>query len=82
MIPAVGTYRLTTPGVPPMNVTVKPDGTLVCALDTFDYVPAHGLYRARHLSCAIECTGTGTGFAFVGVAPGFPVVLTCVPVPA
>lgn len=79
MIPAPGTYRLSTPGAPPMDVEVKADGTLVCALDTFDLVPSHGLYRARRLSCAIECTGTGTGFAFVGVQPGFAVVLSCAP---
>ena len=80
MKPADGTYRLSTPGAPSMDVVVT-GNVLKTTLDTFDYVPAQGVFVARRLSCVIECTGTGAGMAFVGVTPGFPVPLTCVTPP-
>lgn len=76
MKPAPGTYRLTTTGTPPMDVTVT-QTTLVMLLDTFDYNAAADKYVARHLSCVMECLGTGNGQAFVGVSPGQVVAYTC-----
>ena len=82
MKPPAGRYRLTTttPPNPSMEAVVSEDGTIVTTLDTFDYLPGDDICRARELSCAMRCTGTGTGFAFVGVTPGFPVNLVCTPV--
>jgi len=80
MKPAPGRYRLTMPGRPPMEVDVT-DTTLISTLDTFDWLPAFGRFRARELSCVIECLGTGNGRAFVGVTPGQMVVFTCEPIP-
>lgn len=75
---APGTYRLSTPGAPPCDVVVSADGnTVTTTFDTLDWVPAHGLYKARRLSLAMECHGDGTGLAFVGVTPGVAVPLTC-----
>lgn len=64
-----------------MEAVVSADGTVVTTLDTFDYLPGEDLVKARRLSCTMKCTGTGTGFAFVGVSPGFPLDLVCTPLP-
>jgi hypothetical protein len=82
MIPTPGTYRISTPGAPSSDVVVSPDGqTLTTTFDVFDYQPALGVYKARRLSCAIECNGNGTGLSFVGQYPGFPTDITCVRLP-
>lgn len=74
-----GTYRLSTPGAPPSDVVVSPDGnTITTTFDVLDWMPEQGLYRARRLSLAMECNGNGSGLAFVGVTPGFVVPMTCV----
>lgn len=80
MKPPAGWYRLSTPGAPSMDAHVLENGTTITTLDTYDYLPGSDLMKARRLSCTMECTGAGTGFAFVGVAPGFAVTLTCTPI--
>ena len=77
MKPAPGHYRLSAPGAPDMDVFVSMVG-LTSTLDTFDYLPEHDLFKARRLTCAIECTGMGTFLAFVGPSPGFSIAGTCV----
>lgn len=76
MKPPDGTYRLSTPGAPDMDIVVA-GMTATSTLDTFDYLPGPDLLRARRLSLAIECTGMGTFLAFVGPSPGFAVSGVC-----
>lgn len=77
MKPAPGHYRLSSPGAPDMDVFVSMVG-MTSTLDTFDYLPAEDVFRARRLALVIECTGEGTFFAFVGQQPGFVVAGTCI----
>lgn len=52
MIPAPGTYRISTAGAPSSDVVVSPDGqTLTTTFDVFDYQPALGVYKARRYGC-------------------------------
>ena len=77
MKPAAGVYRLSTPGAPPMNFTVNPDGSGKSTLDDWGWNQEQDWFQAARHQAFIRCEGEGSFTAYVGVQPGFVVTGTC-----